>query len=158
MQFEHVGSTAVLRLAAKPIIDIDVLLRSTADLPLVISRLAALGYGHQGDLGITGREAFLAPSRLFPHHLYVCPPDSRELARHILFRDYLRTHSEDAQAYAVLKPNLASRLSADREAYAQAMSVFLRRFSAEPPKTSITWEPRGKTPSDAELVFVSGCW
>ena len=62
---EHVGSTAVLRLAAKPIIDIDVLLRSTADLPLVISRLVALGYGHQGDLGITGREAFLAPRAFF---------------------------------------------------------------------------------------------
>jgi len=58
---EHVGSTAVPGLAAKPIIDIDVLLRSAADLPEAITRLATLGYQHRGDLGVPGREAFDRP-------------------------------------------------------------------------------------------------
>src|ERR1700739_2629558 len=49
---EHVGSTAVPGLAAKPVIDIDVLLRSASDLPLVIRRLADLGYDYRGDLGV----------------------------------------------------------------------------------------------------------
>lgn len=73
---EHVGSTAVPGLAAKPVIDIDVLVRSATDLPLVIKRLASVGYEHHGDLGVTGREAFRAPADYCPHHLYVCPPDT----------------------------------------------------------------------------------
>src|SRR5271156_1928469 len=75
---EHVGSTAVPGLAAKPIIDIDVLLASETMLPGAIERLARLGYVHQGDLGIPEREAFLTPADVPSHHLYVCPPHSRE--------------------------------------------------------------------------------
>jgi GrpB-like predicted nucleotidyltransferase (UPF0157 family) len=96
---EHVGSTAVPGLAAKPVIDIDVLVRSATDLPLVIKRLASVGYEHHGDLGVTGREAFRAPADYCPHHLYVCPPDNEEYRRHITFRDHLRAHPEDANAY-----------------------------------------------------------
>jgi GrpB-like predicted nucleotidyltransferase (UPF0157 family) len=62
---EHIGSTAVPGLAAKPVIDIDVLLRSASDLPLVIRRLADLGYEHRGDLGVIGREAFRRSPRIF---------------------------------------------------------------------------------------------
>src|SRR5215470_10125139 len=86
---EHIGSTAVPGLAAKPVIDIDVLLRSSTDLPLVIRRLAELGYEHRGDLGVSGREAFQAKLDVVQHHLYVCPPGSREYNRHIAFRNYL---------------------------------------------------------------------
>jgi GrpB-like predicted nucleotidyltransferase (UPF0157 family) len=122
---EHIGSTAVPGLAAKPLIDIDVLLRSDADLPLVISKLALLGYDHQGDLGVPGREAFRAPPDDFPHHLYVCPPDSREYRRHIAFRDHLRTHPKDAKAYATLKRSLARKFGDQREGYTQAKSEFI---------------------------------
>jgi GrpB-like predicted nucleotidyltransferase (UPF0157 family) len=122
---EHIGSTAVPGLAAKPIIDIDVLLRPSTDLPPVISRLVSLGYQHRGDLGISGREAFRIPPDDFPHHLYVCPPDSQEYRRHIAFRDHLRTHPEDASAYAVLKRNLASTLGDRREDYNEAKSEFV---------------------------------
>src|ERR1700744_4662012 len=64
---EHVGSTAVPGLAAKPIIDMDVLLVSGDALPTTIERLATLGYVHQGDLGIPDREAFRTPARDSPH-------------------------------------------------------------------------------------------
>jgi GrpB-like predicted nucleotidyltransferase (UPF0157 family) len=86
---EHVGSTSVPGLAAKPIIDLDVLLASTAYLPETIRRLATLGYEHEGDLGIAGREAFRTPPNLFPHHLYVCLPNYEEFRRHILLRNSL---------------------------------------------------------------------
>jgi GrpB-like predicted nucleotidyltransferase (UPF0157 family) len=122
---EHIGSTAVPGLAAKPIIDIDVLLRSAADLPLAIIRLASLGYEHRGDLGIPGREAFRTPPDDFPHHLYLCPPDSQEYRRHIAFRDHLRTHPEDARAYATLKHNLVAKLCDRRDEYTQAKSEFI---------------------------------
>ncbi len=89
---EHVGSTSVPGLAAKPIIDMDVILASPAEIALAIERLATLGYVHRGNLGIEGREAFQRPAHLPPHHLYVCVQDSVSLRNHLALRDYLRSH------------------------------------------------------------------
>jgi GrpB-like predicted nucleotidyltransferase (UPF0157 family) len=100
---EHVGSTSVPGLAARPIIDLDVLLASAAYLPETIRRLATLGYEHQGDLGIAGREAFRTPPNLFAHHLYVCFPNYEEFGRHLLLRNYLRSHPAEVSAYSRLK-------------------------------------------------------
>lgn len=122
---EHVGSTAVPGLAAKPIIDVDILLRSADDLPTAIQRLYSLGYLHRGDLGIPGREAFRAPAHDFPHHLYVCLPEYPEFARHIAFRDYLRAHPEDRNAYARLKRDLEKKCRTDRGAYTEAKGEFV---------------------------------
>ena len=122
---EHVGSTAVVGLAAKPIIDMDVLLASGDALPAAIERLANLGYIHQGDLGIPEREAFLAPANDAPHHLYVCPPHSREFHRHVALRDYLRSHPKEAKAYGDLKQALALKFVHDREAYIAGKGEFV---------------------------------
>jgi GrpB-like predicted nucleotidyltransferase (UPF0157 family) len=80
---EHVGSTSVPGLAAKPIIDLDLLLASADYFQEAIGRLATLRYEHQDDLEITGPVAFSIPPNLFAHHLYVCFPDSEEFRRHI---------------------------------------------------------------------------
>ena len=133
---EHVGSTSVPGLAAKPIIDVDVLLRSSSDLPLVIRKLAELGYEHQGDLGVSGREAFRAKTIGIQHHLYVCPPGSREYDRHIAFRNHLREHAADAHAYARLKRELATRFGTDREGYNRAKSEFVERILCRTSKHS----------------------
>jgi GrpB-like predicted nucleotidyltransferase (UPF0157 family) len=125
---EHVGSTAVPGLAAKPIIDIDILLRSATEFPLVCERLGSLGYEHRGDVGVAGREVFRTPPCQFAHHLYVCPPGSQEYSRHIAFRDYLRSRPEDASAYAALKRNLVHKFAADREAYNQGKTEFVRQI------------------------------
>jgi GrpB-like predicted nucleotidyltransferase (UPF0157 family) len=122
---EHVGSTSVPGLAAKPIIDIDVVLHSAADIPQAITRLGILGYQHQGDLGVRGREAFRPPSKGIPHHLYVCAPDSREYIRHIKFRNHLRANDEDALAYERLKRALAKEYRDNREAYNLAKTEFV---------------------------------
>jgi GrpB-like predicted nucleotidyltransferase (UPF0157 family) len=124
-EIEHIGSTAVPGLAAKPIIDVDVLLRSSADMTLAIQRLSDARYEHQGDLGVPEREAFAAPPGDPAHHLYVCPPQSPEYSRHILLRDYLRNHPSDAVAYAVVKRSLAERFRNDRSAYTQGKSEFI---------------------------------
>ena len=135
ISIEHVGSTAVPGLPAKPIIDIDVLLRLSTDLPVVITRLADLGYEHRGDLGVSGREAFRAKSDAVHHHLYVCPPGSREYDRHIAFRNYLRAHAADANVYALLKRELASKFVSDREGYNQAKNEFVQRILQRTLKT-----------------------
>jgi GrpB-like predicted nucleotidyltransferase (UPF0157 family) len=122
---EHVGSTAVPGMAAKPIVDVDVLLASPDDLESVIARLASIGYEHEGDLGISGREAFRTAPPACPHHLYVCLPEALPYREHLAFRDYLRTHPRDADAYAELKRRLAAEFADDRDAYTQAKSGFV---------------------------------
>jgi GrpB-like predicted nucleotidyltransferase (UPF0157 family) len=122
---EHVGSTAVPGLAAKPIIDMDVVVPSVSDIPEAIRRLAILGYVHRGDLGIAGREAFTSPSGKPRHHLYVCALGSEELRRHRSFRDHLLTHPEDARAYTALKKAAALRFAEDRAAYNEAKTRFV---------------------------------
>jgi GrpB-like predicted nucleotidyltransferase (UPF0157 family) len=133
---EHVGSTAVPGLAAKPIIDIDVLLKSATDLPFAISRLAAIGYEHRGDLGITGREAFRTPANDLPHHLYICLPTNRQYTWHISFRDYLRSHPEDANEYARLKRELVAKFGDNRDAYTRGKSKFVATILHGVDKTS----------------------
>jgi GrpB-like predicted nucleotidyltransferase (UPF0157 family) len=127
---EHVGSTAVPGLAAKPIIDIDVEVPSVADIPRAIERLAILGYVHRGDLGIPGREAFTAPAEKPMHHLYVCALGNEELLRHRLFRDYLLTHPDDARAYGELKKAAAARFGEDRAGYNEAKTQFVEAVLA----------------------------
>ena len=125
LRIEHVGSTSVPGLPAKPIIDIDVVIPSRADLPEAIVRLATLGYVHQGDLGITSRESFKRPLASPPQNLYVCAEDSPELRRHLAFRDYLRAHPDDARRYAELKRELAARHITDIDAYVDGKSEFV---------------------------------
>ena len=128
---EHVGSTAVPDLVAKPIIDIDVLLASETMLAAAIDRLASLGYIHRGNLGIPEREAFFAPVNDPPHHLYVCPPGSAEFRRHIAFRDYLRAHPKDAKSYGDLKIALAERFREDRSAYNAAKTHLVGELTSQ---------------------------
>jgi GrpB-like predicted nucleotidyltransferase (UPF0157 family) len=126
---EHVGSTAVPGLAAKPIIDMDVLLASSQLLPAAIEHLAVLGYSYRGDLGVPDREAFRAPDGDPPHHLYVCPPHSLEFQRHLAFRDYLRAHPIEVKAYGDLKRSLALKFREDRNAYNAGKMDFVARVT-----------------------------
>jgi GrpB-like predicted nucleotidyltransferase (UPF0157 family) len=129
-EVEHIGSTAVPGLAAKPVIDIDVVVRTRDDVPTAIERLRSLGYVYQGDKGISGREAFLWPTGAPPHHLYVVVAGTQPHADHVRFRDHLRTHPKVAREYALLKNELASRYAEDRVGYADAKSDFVARVLA----------------------------
>lgn len=135
LSIEHVGSTSVPGLAAKPIIDLDIVIESNVLLPDVIQSLAELGYVHEGDLGIPEREAFGYKGNNVPrdgtgrtwqtHHLYVCPQDSKALARHIVFRDYLRNNSDTASAYGKLKSDLAQKFPHDIDSYLKGKEAFI---------------------------------
>lgn len=124
-EVEHVGSTAVAGLAAKPIIDMDVVVRSADDVPAAIERLRGLGYVYQGDKGVPGREAFLWPPGARRHHAYVVVSGGHPHANHIGFRDYLLAHPETAAQYAVLKRELAERHRDDQLGYGNAKDEFV---------------------------------
>jgi GrpB-like predicted nucleotidyltransferase (UPF0157 family) len=129
-RIEHVGSTAVPGLAARPTVDLTAVVESLDHLPAVIGRLAPLGYCHEGDLGVRGRHAFTTPPDAPPHHLYVCAADDPGFADVLAFRDYLRTHPDTARAYAELKYFLAERFRDDRAGYTAAKSAFINRIVA----------------------------
>lgn len=133
MGIEHVGSTSVRGLSAKPIIDIDVIIKDRAALEEVVTALGKIGYRHEGDLGIAGREAFKYEGKehLRKHHLYVCPADSPELKRHIAFRDYLRTHPDAVREYSRIKEEGAQQFPDDIERYIDHKSPFIERIYAE---------------------------
>lgn len=111
---EHVGSTSVEGMSAKPCIDIDIVIRDYTVFDAVKQKLHAIGYIHEGDLGIPDRHAFKYTDKphLQTHHLYVCPANSAELHRHITFRDFLRAHPEAVREYSAVK-EAAARLFPD---------------------------------------------
>lgn len=123
---EHVGSTSVPGLAAKPIVDIDLLISSQAEFPKVRERLERFGYIHRGPRGVEGREVFRCVIDLPKHLLYVCEPASQPVVEQLAFRDYLRNHPELAAAYANLKKDLARRFATDRERYTESKTDFIR--------------------------------
>ena len=132
-KIEHVGSTSVRGLSAKPIIDIDVVIKDYSSFDAVISALEGIGYHYEGDLGIAGREAFKYEGKyhLQKHHLYVCPQDSDELKRHIAFRDYLCAHPEAVREYSLIKEEGAKLYPYDIEKYIEYKSPVIEKIYRE---------------------------
>ena len=121
---EHVGSTSVEGLSAKPCIDIDVIIKDYSVFNAVVKELEKIGYIHKGDLGIKDREAFkyVDKPHLQTHHLYVCPQYSEELRRHITFRDFLRSNAEAVKKYGLVKEKAAQLFPNDIDKYIEYKS------------------------------------
>lgn len=135
ISIEHIGSTSVPGLAAKPVIDIDIALGPDVAFEEIKKRLEQIGYYHNGDQGIPKREVFKRDKTAthevldaIIHHLYVCPPDSEELQRHILFRDYLITNQEARALYQNLKYEIAKEADQNQKKYAELKELKARTF------------------------------
>ena len=125
LDIEHVGSTAVPDLAAKAIIDLDIVYENGAVFPQIREKLETLGYYHNGDQGVPYREAFKRKKEIvsnsfldtIPYHLYACPLDSPELKRHLLLRDFLRNNEWARLEYTTIKMEIAAQTQQDKAAY-----------------------------------------
>ena len=129
VKIEHVGSTSVEGLSAKPIIDLDIVIEN--DKFEIIKRLLNdKGYKHEGDLGIEGREAFSYSGKeeLMTHHLYVCPQDSKELFRHIIFRNFLKNNPDLAAEYSNVKEQAAVLYPDDIDKYMEFKSEIIEKI------------------------------
>lgn len=129
---EHIGSTAVEGISAKPIIDIDIIIKNYDSFSQVVKKLSKMGYTHEGNLGIKDREAFSyenKPEHML-HHLYVCPQASKELQRNISFRDYLRTHPVAMRKYSKIKEEAVNLFPNDIDKYIQYKSGFIEEIYA----------------------------
>ena len=127
---EHVGSTSVPGLAAKPIIDMTIVVPTASAMARVIDRLATMGYQHRGDLGVPGREAFASPQDTHDHHLYACISGNEGLRNHLAVRDYIRSNPTAAQAYGTLKKQLAARFADDITGYIDGKTQFILEILA----------------------------
>ena len=129
IKIEHVGSTSVEGMSAKPIIDLDIVIEN--DKFEIIKRLLNdKGYKHEGDLGIEGREAFSYSEKeeLMTHHLYVCPKDSKELFKHITFRDFLKNNPALASEYSKVKEKAAVLYPDDIDKYIEFKSEIIEKI------------------------------
>lgn len=130
VRIEHVGSTSVEGLSAKPIIDIDIVIKDYSIVDSVKEKLEEIGYIHEGNLGIKDREAFKYDSKphLLTHHIYVCPEYSNELKRHITFRDYLRKDKISREAYSQVKIKAAILFPTQIEKYGEYKTPIIEQI------------------------------
>lgn len=129
LSIEHVGSTSVVGLAAKPILDVDVIVRRDG-VPAAIAALEELGYVHRGDLGVPDREAFLAPDRDPERHVYVCVDGALAVRNHLAVRDALRARRDLRDRYAAVKFALAGQPDMTIERYVEGKSRVLQEVLA----------------------------
>ncbi|MBL7977060.1 MAG: GrpB family protein [Bacteroidetes Order II. Incertae sedis bacterium] len=135
IDLQHIGSTAIPDIVAKPILDIDIIIEDKLHLDGISERLGEVGYIYKGEQGIPGRFVFRQTSPRTPitgndkewqkHHLYVCFSDSLALKNHILFRDTLLNNQQLAQEYSQLKANLIKEKTMTKERYNQQKTAFV---------------------------------
>lgn len=122
---EHIGSTSVPGLSAKPIIDILVTVAHLGPVDPYIERLGSLGYTYFPVLGNKARYSF-GKGIPHTHHIHIVEHGGEEHILPLAFRDYLRTRPEAARQYETLKRQLADRFHSNRQAYNQAKTDFIR--------------------------------
>jgi GrpB-like predicted nucleotidyltransferase (UPF0157 family) len=127
LRIEHVGSTSVPGLAAKPILDIDVVVPTEA-VPSVIALLTAIGYQDEGELGIPGRHALRSPADGLAHHVYVCVEGCLALRNHIAVRDVLRGDPDLRAEYGNAKLALGDRELEDINEYVAGKNAVLAKI------------------------------
>lgn len=125
LRVEHIGSTSIPDLIAKPVLDLMPIARDFEEAFACVEPMRALGYWYAGEWGISGRHFFVKGSPR-THHAHMLADGSREARRHLALRDVLRTDAAMRDRYASLKQRLAGEFVDNREAYAEAKSSFMR--------------------------------
>jgi GrpB-like predicted nucleotidyltransferase (UPF0157 family) len=126
LDIQHVGSTAIPSMLAKPIIDIAIAVTDFEQARVCIPLIEGLGYEYRGEQGIPRRHMF-AKGNPRSFHVHMLELESLEWMNHLLFRDYLCQHPDAAKEYAQLKLQLATQYPQDRVAYTDGKAAFIQR-------------------------------
>ena len=124
---EHLGSTSVCGISAKPILDIGVAIENFSDGERLVAPLENLGYIFRGENGIPGRHYFVKGAPRRTHHLHIVELKSDLWKNHLLFRDYLRENPAAAKEYENLKKSLAEKHAENRGQYTTGKSAFIEK-------------------------------
>ena len=135
IRIEHVGSTSIPGMTAKPIIDVIIVIEPErwGDIKALLEEK---GYHYRGDQGIPEREVFRLNEDLVNspppfHHLYVCPEHSPELKKETAFREYLKKNKTDAERLSALKWSLAEKFNNDKYPYMDGKDAMCQEITRE---------------------------
>ena len=137
---QHVGSTSIPGMPAKPILDIAIAVKDFEEARICIKPLCDMGYTFKGENGIPRRHYFLKGEPC-THHIHLLEKTSEEWEKLILFRDYLRSNQNTAEEYKELKRDLLQRLQGDRKAYQAAKSDFVAAVIRKSPGSRLKHAP-----------------
>jgi GrpB-like predicted nucleotidyltransferase (UPF0157 family) len=140
LSFEHFGSTSVRGMKAKPVIDMMGIVKDISHVDLFNDRMSALGYDVAGDWGIPGRRLFRKGGENRTHHIHFYQVDHPQIGRHLILRDYLRSHSEEAARYSRFKEGLAERFEVTSD-YSPAKKAFVTELE----QLALEWHARKRT-------------
>ncbi|WP_128896092.1 GrpB family protein [Longirhabdus pacifica] len=139
MKIEHFGSTAIPGMKAKPVIDMMCMVHDIAIIDTYNERMKSLGYDVAGEWGIEGRRLFRKGGENRTHHIHFYSFDHPEIERHLVFRDYLLAHPQQALRYSQFKESLAQKYESTSE-----YSVAKKPFVSAMEKTALVWYQQEK--------------
>ncbi|WP_017728753.1 GrpB family protein [Halalkalibacterium ligniniphilum] len=138
IDIHHIGSTSVPNLASKPIIDLLIEVKSIKKIDKYNHDMELFGYERKGEKGIAGRRFFQKGGDERTHHVHVFEVGHPEIKRHLLFRDYLAAHPEDAQQYGELKLALAKQFPTDISSYIEGKDSLIKKLEQKANKWNRT--------------------
>ncbi len=141
----HIGSTSILDIKAKPIIDILVEVKDISKIDNYNEEFQSLDYEIKGEYGITGRRFFTKGGNQRTHHVHVFQSGNHEIKKHLLFRDYLRNYPVEAKKYSDLKEKLAEIYRYDIEKYIEGKDSFIKEID----RKAVIWEEQTNKDKDA---------
>lgn len=130
IEIEHIGSTSICGISAKPILDMAVSIKKYSDGVNCVKPLENLGYEYRSENGISGRFYFVKGEPR-THHLHMVEVNSDFWKSHLLFRDYLRKNPAIAKEYDNLKRSLAKKNAENRDAYFEGKANFIENVLRE---------------------------
>ncbi|WP_188736071.1 GrpB family protein [Oceanobacillus neutriphilus] len=139
IQFEHFGSTSIVNMKAKSVIDMMVIVKNIDKVDQFNSQLRKLGYDIAGEWGIEGRRLLRKGGEDRTHHIHIYQEGNREIDRHLIFRDYLRIHKDEAIKYSTYKEQLAMKYH-DTKEYSKAK----RSYVSELEQKALEWHKKEK--------------
>jgi GrpB-like predicted nucleotidyltransferase (UPF0157 family) len=131
IKIHHIGSTSVVGMSAKPVIDILVTVKNIEQIDRYNSTMEGIGYEAKGENGLTGRRFFIKGGNERSHHLHIYQKSNPEIKRHIAFRDYMRAFPEERQIYSRLKHKLAAAFPASIEKYIEGKHNYIQAIEKE---------------------------
>ncbi|WP_175987554.1 GrpB family protein [Bacillus sp. Marseille-Q1617] len=135
VSFEHFGSTAVPGMKAKPVIDMMCIVKELAVVDSYNEQMEALGYDAAGEWGIGGRRLFRKGGENRTHHIHLYQSGNPQIERHLVFRDYLVTHPDEAARYSRFKEELAEKHESTVD-YSPAKKAFV----SEMERKALEWK------------------
>lgn len=131
----HIGSTSVPGLSAKPILDILPVVDSLEGIETYNAAMEAIGYEVKGEFGMPGRRYYRKGGDHRTHHVHLYASGNPEITRHVVFRDYLREHPQEVEAYSTIKEQLANHHPEDISAYIAGKDTFVKEME----KRAFAW-------------------